>query len=326
MVQYRAPMFHTNYYACNNFQYKASNHIVSHLSSTGCWPYLLQQCIFGVQTNSDISQVRSTIIMSDTTLDARLRQAIHNFETTQQDSNIQWLQQKVLACKGLDPDLDALDKRNDELKICTKHTFWSWRVTYLILFEKRKEELAKNLKFANWDALASHHNLVDVDGLLSVDVGQYDKGTRPPVPETERLEFLDELREGIIADFDHNAADYVPIDLPKDYTILISLTDGINDTDLRNSNEMGISSILNANIDKMTGYTPYNEQRGLYNIDNLPWANSPQRTGWEVCTGFILGGLTYREDPNWLAYYYCARTNARHQTTVRSCSVNNASD
>jgi hypothetical protein len=160
MVQYRAPMFHTNYYVCNKFQYKASNHIVSHLSSIGCWPYLVQQCIFGVQTNFDISQVRSTITMSDTTLDARLKQAIHNFETTQQDSNIEWLQHEVLACKGLDPDLDALDKRSDELKICTKHTFWSWRVTYLILLEKRKEELAKDLKFATWDALASYHNLV----------------------------------------------------------------------------------------------------------------------------------------------------------------------
>jgi hypothetical protein len=247
--------------------------------------------------------------MSDTTLEDRLKQAIHNFETTQQDSNIQWLRHQIFACEGLDPDLDTLDKRSDELKICTKHTFWSWRVTHLILLEKRKEELAKNLKFATWDALDSHHNLVDVDKLISVDVGQYDKGTRPPVPEDQRLEFLDKLHRAINLDFDHDAAEYAPIALPKDYTILISLTDGINDTDLRNSNEMGISSILNANIDNMTGYTPYNEQRGLYNTDNLPWANSPQRSGWKVCTGFVLGGLTYREDPNWLAYYYCARTN-----------------
>jgi hypothetical protein len=151
--------------------------------------------------------------MSNTHLEARLKQAIHNFETTQQASNIQWLQHQILACKGLDPDLD---KRNDELKTCTKHTFGSWRVTHLILLEKRKDELAKNLKFTSWDALASHHNLADVDELLSVDVGQYDKGTRPPVPEDQRLEFLDRLREGINADFDHGAAAYAPVDLPKD--------------------------------------------------------------------------------------------------------------
>lgn len=152
--------------------------------------------------------------MSNTNLEARLKQAIHNFETTQQDSNIQWLQHQILACKGLDPDLDALDKRSDELKICTKHTFWSWRVTYLILLEKRKEDLAKDLKFATWDALAGHHNLASVDEILSVDVGQYDKGTRPPVPEAQRLEFLDKLYKGINADFDHDASDYAPIDLP----------------------------------------------------------------------------------------------------------------
>jgi hypothetical protein len=278
-----------------------------------------------VQNNLNLHQVNPTanpnITMSNTHLEARLKRAIHNFETTQQAFNIQWLQHQILACKGLDPDLDALDKRNDELKICTKHTFGSWRVTHLILLKKRKDELAKDLKFTSWDALASHHNLADVDELLSVDVGQYDKGTRPPVPEDQRLDFLDRLREGINADFDHGAAAYAPVDLPKDYPVLLSLTDGINDTDLRNSNEMGISSILNANVDGMTGYTPYNEQRDLYNTDNLPWANSTQRTGWEVCTGFILGGLTYREDPNWLAYYYCARTNssARRWSTYPGC-------
>lgn len=43
-----------------------------------------------------------------------------------------------------------------------------------------QEALAKLLKHTSWVSLASHHNLSSVNELLSVDVGQHDKGTRPP--------------------------------------------------------------------------------------------------------------------------------------------------
>lgn len=247
-----------------------------------------------------------------------MKQAIKNFETTQQASNMKWLQQQVLACQGLDPILNDLDKRRDELKICGKHTFYSWKVTCLITLEQRREELAKRLHFESWEALASHHNIATVEELTSRDVGQHDKGARPPVPDDQRLAFLNELHTAINSDFDHSAPDYAHMDLPSDYVLLLSHTDGLSDTDLRNSGECGINSISSCNIPEMTGSTPYNEQRGLYNIDNLPWCTAlPTNYGWEVLTGFVLGGRTYREDKNWLAYYYCCRIDPPSRLTLK---------
>lgn len=268
-----------------------------------------------------------TTTISDSNLEERIKQAICNFETTQHASNMQWLQQQVLACQGLDPILNDLDKRSDELKICAKHTFYSWRTTHLIILEERKVTLAKNLHFASWEALASHHNIASVDDLLNVDIGQYDRGTKPLVPADQRNVFLHELHAAINADFDPQAPSYALTDLPSDYTILLNYTDGLADTDLRNSHECGINSITSANINKMTGYTPYYEQRGLYRTDNLPWCNGLKNYGWQVSTGFLLGGLTYREDKNWLAYYYCShvdpsaknlRTHPNHPNTVKA--------
>jgi hypothetical protein len=155
---------------------------------------------------------------------------------------------------------------------------------------------------------------------------------RPPVPEHQSLEFLNQLHEGITADFIQGAANYIPISLPPDYGILLTHANGLNDTDLRRSGELGISGTLNANIQKMTGYTPHNIPTNLYNTDNLPHANSHETTGWEVYTGFILSGLTYREDPDWLYYYYCARTNTsanpwhpypNHSSTTTTETVQN---
>jgi len=260
-----------------------------------------------------------TTISSDTDLNERIKQAIQKFETIQQTSNIKWLQQQVLACQGLDPILDGYDKRHDELKICGKHTFYSWKVTYLIILDKRREDLAKKLHFDSWDALAAHHDIASVDELLAIDIGQYDKGTHPPVPTDRRLVFLDELHTTINSDFDHDAPSYAPLDLPSDYCILLSYSDGLADTDLRNSHECGINNISSCNTASMTGYSPDNVQKGLYNTDDLPWCNDLSiRYGWEVSTGFLLGGKTYREDQNWLAYYYCCRTDPLTRLTLNN--------
>ena len=260
-----------------------------------------------------------TTTTSNANLNERINQAINKFETVQQTSNIKWLKQQVLACRGLDPVLDDLDKRSDELKICAKHTFYSWKVTYLMILEKRREELAKKLHFTGWEALATHHNIAFVDELLAVDIGQYNKGTRPPLPEEQRSVVLNELHAAINSDFDHTAASYAPMDLPSDYTLLLSHTDGLADTDLRNSHECGISSIPTCNIAQMTGHFPTNIAKGLYNTDNLPWCTALAiKYGWEVSTGFLLGGKPHREDQNWLAYYHCCRTDPSTRLTLKT--------
>lgn len=88
--------------------------------------------------------------MSDFNDKERMEQAIRNSEKIQQESNIQWLEKQVRAYEASDVDFTVL--------------------------EKRREELTKTLRHTSWISLASHHNLSSVNELLSVDVGQNDKG------------------------------------------------------------------------------------------------------------------------------------------------------
>lgn len=56
-----------------------------------------------------------------------------------------------------------------------------------------------------WISLISHHNLSSVDELLSVDVAQYDKGTRPPAPADQISTLLEQLHKTINEDCDRDA-------------------------------------------------------------------------------------------------------------------------
>lgn len=229
--------------------------------------------------------------MSEFDTEERIEQAIRRFEKIQKESNIQWLDKQVRACEASDTDFKIL--------------------------EKRREELAKALKYTSWISLANHHDLASVDELLAVDVGQHDKGTRPPAPADQLSTFLQRLHQAINEDYDHDAPDFRAIDLPEDYVVLLKQTDGLRDTDLRNSRVCGVNSIRNANIAKMTGQSPYNITRGRYNIDNIPWGGVLWKYGWDVSTGFCLGGGQYHGNPHWLAYYYCSRTmDIHHQLST----------
>ncbi|KAH0366955.1 hypothetical protein KCU65_g5028, partial [Aureobasidium melanogenum] len=130
----------------------------------------------------------------------RMEQAIRRFEKIQRGSNIQWLEKQVRTCEAPDADFTVL--------------------------EKCREELAKVLNHTSWLSLASRHNLASVSELLSVDVGQYDKGTRPPAPADQLSTFLGQLHEAINQDYDHDAPDYKAIDLPEDYVLLLKQTHG----------------------------------------------------------------------------------------------------
>lgn len=174
--------------------------------------------------------------MSELGTRERMEQAILRFERIQQESNIQWLEKQVRACEA--PDVD------------------------FTILEKRREELAKVLKHTSWIALADHYNLASVNELLSVDIGQYDKGTCPPAPADQLSTFLEQLHEAINEDYDHDTPDYKAIGLPEDYILLLKQTDGLRDTDLRNSGVCGVNGIQNANIARMTGQSPYNITRG----------------------------------------------------------------
>jgi hypothetical protein len=97
-----------------------------------------------------------------------------------------------------------------------------------------QEALAKLLKHTSWVSLASHHNLSSVNELLYIDVGQHDKGTRPPPLADQFSVFLEQLHEAMNEDYDHDAPDFQAVDPPGDYVLLLKHTDGLRDTDLRN--------------------------------------------------------------------------------------------
>jgi hypothetical protein len=205
-------------------------------------------------------------------LQDRMAQAIRAFEEKQQRSNILWLEAQVQACE--DPDVD--DK----------------------VLEERKNKLAKSLRYESWVHLVSQHNLTSAKDLLFIDVGQSDKGTRPSISPEQQHAFLKELYRAISEGLDHEAPGYQPVELPKDYGLLLNITDGLHDTDLRGSGVCGIDGIQDANVLKMTGN---------YNIKELPWAKVYWEYGWTLSTGFCLGyGNPSRQQ--WLAYYYCSRT------------------
>jgi hypothetical protein len=79
---------------------------------------------------------------------------------------------------------------------------------------------------------------------------------------------------------------------------LLSITDGLQDTDLRDSGVCGIDGIQDADAMKMTGNGDLRE---------LPWASVYWKYGWNISTGFRLG-LGNPSNQQWLTYYYCFRT------------------
>jgi len=199
----------------------------------------------------------------------RMVQAIQVFETKQQRSNISWLQDQVRTCERPNTTTKVLDER--------------------------RNRLAKGLKYESWTSLASQHNLSSTRDLLSIDIGQSDKGTRPPISTKQQYAFLKELHRAINEDYDQNVPGFQPVDLPEDYVHLLSITEGLRDTDLRGCGVCGVDGIQGADPVKMTGN---------YDIEKLPCAGSHH--GWEISTGFRL--CSY--DPSyryWMTYYYCQR-------------------
>jgi hypothetical protein len=51
-----------------------------------------------------------------------------------------------------------------------------------------------------------------------------------------------------------------------------------------------VNGIQSANIARITGQSQYNTIRGRQNIDNLPGGSALGKSGWDISTGFCLGG------------------------------------
>ena len=154
----------------------------------------------------------------------RMVQAIQVFEEKQQKSNMLWLEAQVHECQ--DPNVE--DK----------------------VLEERKNKLAKGLKYESWVHLVSQHNLTTTKDLLSMDVGQSDKGTCPSTSSEQQHSFLKELHRAINEGFEDDAVGHQPVELPQDYGLLLSITDGLRDTDLRGSGVCGIDGIQNLDVMK----------------------------------------------------------------------------
>jgi hypothetical protein len=202
----------------------------------------------------------------------RMVQAIRTFEEKQQRSNISWLEDQVRTCG----EANGIHK----------------------VLEERRNKLAKGVKYESWASLVRQHNLTSMKDLLSIDVGQSDKGTRPSLSPEQQHAFLKELHRAINEDYDHDAPGYQPVQLPEDYGLLLGITDGLHDTDLRGSGVCGVDGIQDSDAVKMTGN---------YDVERLPWGKFSPNYGWELSTGFCLG-LGNPSNQQWLAYYYCSRT------------------
>lgn len=193
-------------------------------------------------------------------------EVFRNFEEKRQKSNISWLEDQVRTCEE--------PSTNDKV------------------LEERKNELAKGLGYDLWTSLVSQHNLAVTEDLLPADVGQYDKGTHPPLSPGRQHDFFKEFHRAINENYDHDAPEYQPVELPEDYGLLLSITDGLHDTDLRGSSVCGIDGIQDADAVKMTGND---------DVKELLWASVYWKYGWNISTGFCLG-LGNPSNQQWLTY------------------------
>jgi hypothetical protein len=136
------------------------------------------------------------------------------------------------------------------------------------------------LGYGSWTSLVSQHNFTSTKDLLSIDIGQSDKGTRPPISLGRQRVFLEQLYRAINENYDHDAPEYHPVDLPEEYGLLLSITDGLHDTDLRGSGVCGIDGIRDADPVKMTGNS---------NLRGIPWASVLWKSGWNNQDWLLFG-------------------------------------
>jgi hypothetical protein len=238
-------------------------------------PYQAFDCMYEVFPESEEDEDPEPVGLDESSvalsLEDRISKAVKDFESKQKDSISQWLHARIKKIEHTPDEAEAVQS---------------------------KDRLAKSFKFDSWSALSSEHQLSSPRDLLSLDpdIGQRDPGTRPPVPDDERRDFLKQLTAGINQVYDPDGPNFYEVPLPEDYGILLSITDGIRDNDLRDSGICGVDGVRQADISRMAPDE----------TEKLPWGNDLWRRGWELSTGFCLGfGRQGRSQ--WLTYYYCSR-------------------
>jgi hypothetical protein len=245
-------------------------------SSDDDWPdfkYQAFDCVHDImpRDGSETSELDESL--ARLSLEDRLSKAIKDFESKQQDAVQQWLRARLRKIE----ETSASDPTESKESL---------------------ERLAGSFGFSSWSALASEHKLSAPQELLTLwpEVASRYTSTRPPVSDEERSDFLKRLTDGVNQVYDPNAADFHLVPLPKDYEVLLSITDGIRDNDLRGSGVAGADGVRDADIPKMAPD----------DTDKLPWVCDLWSLGWEISTGFLLG-LGKKRNEQWLSYYYCAR-------------------
>lgn len=236
-------------------------------------PYQAFDCTHEVFPERPIEYHGVNKTPAESSLEERLMDALKNFGEKQQDSIHQWLKariRKITESAEIDPSES----------------------------QQSLERLAASFGCPSWSVLADLYHLAGPRDLLFMakDIGQLDKGTRPPVSQEDLNDFLARLTVGINQVYDLNDPTYEEMPLPEDYKILLSITDGICDNDLRASGVCGVNGVRGADVSKMAPDE----------TEKLPCGNDMWRKGWDLNTGFLVGRGS---EPvhNWLVYYYCAR-------------------
>lgn len=131
--------------------------------------------------------------------------------------------------------------------------------------------------------------------------------TKAPVDVAIRDTYLVQLERAVNKAYAPKDENSVPVTLPTDYKIFLSITEGIQNPNL---DEPGVSGVNGVKDTKIEAIAPAD-------VERLPMAHSLCLDGWDIRTGFLLG----QGDPpqhNWLVYYYCARG----ETTARGPKAN----
>lgn len=107
---------------------------------------------------------------------------------------------------------------------------------------------------------------------------------REPLPESQRKEFLEQLRNTVNRFYDEDDPDFKPVSLPEDYCALISIANGVLDADVRRSGICGIDDISHLPLDKV-----------VPKPEKLPCHYDFKR-GWDIDIGIVVKSTRDTQD------------------------------
>ncbi|CEJ81533.1 hypothetical protein VHEMI01654 [[Torrubiella] hemipterigena] len=127
-----------------------------------------------------------------------------------------------------------------------------------------------------------------------------------PADDKVRAAFLTTLYDAVVANVDPtNPGSEIPTSPPRDYEQLLSVTNGLRDTDLRSSGVAALNPVPETE-NEIHGMVA-NRRTQAYSVLDLG------ESGWEMSTSYVMGKQGVNPQVfHWLGYYYTRRDPTRH--------------